>query len=100
MLPGPKTALPGHTASLADLSRHSPAIRGTKAECQHANASTFAAAVTVRQVVPTSAWFCRHCLSRRSLGEGGSPGLRPGCPRNIGANGVTTREGLRQFRSL
>jgi hypothetical protein len=25
-----------------------------------------------------------------------SPGLRPGCPRNTGANAATTREGLRR----
>jgi hypothetical protein len=49
---------------------------------------------------PRCAFPC--CFSRRlvrrsfneggSLDEGGSPGLRPGFPRNTGANAATTRE--------
>jgi hypothetical protein len=36
------------------------------------------------------------CLVVPSL----SPGLRPGCPRNTGANAVTTRNGLRHSFAL
>ena len=62
----------------ADLSRHSALRDGGMP--------------TRERSAPTSAWSCRHCLSRRSLGGGGSPALCPGCPRNSGANAVTTRE--------